>query len=157
MEEKHLRKLKIRRGNDNQRKVTLFEEGEPVFIKDAERVYIGDDNTVGGIRVSNKNYITSDSNRPSGSEEDDIFVNETNKSGFIIENNSSIIQIFPSIVDTCEKIKNNIDDIDALLKRLSAECCNPAFFLATDLDTESFSDNILMDNGDTIKVKEYKP
>jgi hypothetical protein len=153
MEENHLRKLKIRRGNDNQRKVTLFEEGEPVFIKDTERVFIGDDITVGGIRISNKNFITLDNNKPSGAETNDIFINETNKSGFIIENPSSIIQIFPSLVDICGNSQEDINNIDSILKRLSAECCNSDLFLATDLDTALFSDNILTDNGDTIKVK----
>jgi hypothetical protein len=57
MHEKHLRKLKIRRGNDDQRKVTLFEEGELVFVKDTERVYVGDDTTLGGNKISNKYKI----------------------------------------------------------------------------------------------------
>ena len=152
MQEKHLRKLKIRRGNDDQRKVTLFEEGELVFVKDTERVYVGDDTTVGGNKISNKNFITSDSSKPYGSETNDIFVNETEKSGYIIENNISIIEIFPSLKSTCEDVQNDIDIIDAILKRLSAECCNGDIFLATDLDTILVPDNILLDNSDTIKV-----
>jgi hypothetical protein len=89
MEKNHLRKLKIRRGNDNQRKVTLFEEGELVLTKDTERVYVGDDTTIGGNRISNKNFLTTTSNRPSAIESNDIFINETDKSGFIIENTNS--------------------------------------------------------------------
>lgn len=152
MQKKHLRKLKIRRGNDDQRKLTIFEEGELVFIKDTERVYVGDDTTIGGNKISNKNFITNSSNKPSGSENNDIFFNETDKSGFIIENSNSIIEIFPSLSGTCEDVQKDIDIIDTILKRLSAECCNGDLFLATDLDTILVPDNILLDNQDTIKV-----
>ena len=152
MQEKHIRKLKIRRGNDVQRKVTLFEEGELVFVKDTERVYVGDDTTVGGNKISNKNFITTISTKPSASEINDIFVNETDKSGFIIENTNSIIEIFPSLRSTCGDVQKDIDIIDTILKRLSAECCNGDIFLATDLDTLLVPDNILLDNSDTIKV-----
>lgn len=153
MEENRLRKLKIRRGNDNQRKVTLFEEGEPVFVKDTERVFVGDDTTLGGIRISNKNFITLDNNKPYGAETNDIFINETKKSGYIIENNTSIIEIIPSLEDTCEKTKKDINDINVIIDLLSSVCCNPANFLATDLDTDTSRDNILLDNDDIIKVK----
>lgn len=152
MEKNHLRKLKIRRGNDNQRKVTLFEEGELVFTKDTERVYVGDDTTIGGNRISNKNFLTTTSTRPSASEINDIFINETDKTGFIIESTNSIIEIFPSLISGCENVQKDIDTIDAILKRLSAECCNGDNFLATDLDTILVPDNILLDNSDTIKV-----
>jgi hypothetical protein len=152
MQENRLRKLKIRKGTDDQRKLTIFEEGELVFIKDTERVYVGDDTTLGGNKISNKNFITTISNKPSGSEINDIFFNETDKSGFIIENSNSIIEIFPSLNDTCEDIQKDIDVIDAILKRLSSECCGGDIFLATDLDTILVPDNILLDNSDTIKV-----
>jgi len=152
MQEKHLRKLRIRSGNDIQRKVTLFEEGELVFIKDTERVYVGDDNTLGGNKISNKNFITLDSTKPYNAENNDIFINETEKSGYIIENDNSKLEIFHSLMSTCGNIQQDIDNIDTLLKRLSTECCSPNNFLATDLDTPIFSDNILMDNGDTIRV-----
>lgn len=153
MEENRLRKLKIRRGNNNQRKVTLFEEGEPVFVKDTERVFIGDDTTIGGVRISNKNFITLDNNRPSGSETNDIFINEIKKSGYIIENDTSKIEIIPSLEDTCEKIKKEINDVNVLIDLLSSVCCNPANFLATDLDSDTSRDNILLDNEDTIRIK----
>lgn len=157
MEEKRLRKLKIRKGNNNQRKVTLFEEGEPVFVKDTERVFIGDDTTVGGIRISNKNFILNNSDKPPESEINDIFVNEIDKSAFLVENESSVIEIFPSLVSTCINVKKDIDDIDNLLKLLSSVCCNPAHFLATDLDNfPVFSDNILIDNTDTIRIKDIE-
>jgi hypothetical protein len=153
MQEKRLRKLKIRKGNDNQRKVTLFEEGELVYIKDTERVYIGDDNTVGGIKISNKNFITLNNNKPTNAVTEDIYFNEIDKSTYIIDSTGATIQIVSSLISSCINIKKDIDEIDTLLKRISSQCCAPDLFLATDLDTPTFSDNILMDNGDTIKVK----
>ena len=153
MEEKHLHKLKIRRGNTNQRKVTLFEEGEPVYIKDTERVYIGDDNTIGGIKICNKNFITPDNNKPINTEPEDLFFNEIDKSTYIIDNNGASIQIVPSLITSCGNIKTDIDIIDDYLKKIATVCCDADLFLATDLDTPSSYDNILMDNGDTIRIK----
>jgi hypothetical protein len=152
MQERLLRKLKIRRGNDNQRKVTLFEEGEPVFIKDTERVFIGDDTTVGGIRISNKNFITLDNIKPSKAETEDLYFNEIDKSTYMVDLTGGSILIIPP--SCCDDIKKDIDIIDTLLKKISAECCNPDNFLATDLDNlPTVSDNVLMDNTDTIRIK----
>ena len=44
--------LQIRRGTDAQRLTTLFAEGEPIYVVDTEKLYIGDGVTVGGIEVS---------------------------------------------------------------------------------------------------------
>lgn len=154
MQKNHLRKLKIRRGNDNQRKVTLFEEGELVFIKDSERVYVGDDTTLGGIKISNKNYFTVNSIKPSGAESEDLYYDQIGKTTYMVDVTGGSIEIISSIDKCCTNIKKDIDIIDTLLKRISGECCNPDNFLATDLDNPPvFSDNILLDNGDTIRVK----
>lgn len=154
MQKNNLRKLKIRRGNDNQRKVTLFEEGELVFIKDSERVYVGDDTTVGGIKISNKNYFTIDSIKPSGAESEDLYYDQIGKTTYMVDVTGGSIEIISSIDKCCTNIKKDIDIIDTLLKRISGECCNPDNFLATDLDNPPvLSDNILTDNSDTIRIK----
>lgn len=154
MQKNHLRKLKIRRGNDNQRKVTLFEEGELVFIKDSERVYVGDDTTVGGIKISNKNYFTLDSIKPKGAETEDLYFDQIDKTTYMVDVTGGSIEIIASLDKCCTNIKKHIDIIDTLLKRISGECCNPDNFLATDLDNPPvFSDNILTDNSDTIRIK----
>jgi hypothetical protein len=152
MQEKHLRKLKIRRGNDNQRKVTLFEEGELVFIKDTERVYVGDDTTIGGNKISNKNFLIESSIKPAAAQSGDIFLDQTDKTTYMVDLTGGTIKIISSLASCCVSIKKDIDIIDALLKRLSSECCNPDNLLATDLDSTIFSDNILLDNTDTINV-----
>ena len=153
MQENRLRKLKIRRGNDNQRKVTLFEEGELVFVKNTERVYVGDDTTIGGNKISNKNFFTIDSIKPIGAETGDLYFDQIDKSTYMVDLTGGSIQIIPSLISCCVNIKTHIDIIDTLLKRISGECCNPDNFLATDLDTPIFSDNILTDNSDTIRVR----
>jgi hypothetical protein len=154
MQKNHLRKLKIRRGNDNQRKVTLFEEGELVFTKDSERVYVGDDTTLGGNKISNKNYFTLDNIKPSGAVSEDLYFNETEKSTYMVDVTGGSVQIIPSSIICCVNIKRDIDIIDNLLKSISSQCCNPDNFLATDLDNPPvFSDNILTDNNDTINIK----
>lgn len=154
MQENRLRKLKIRRGNNNQRKVTLFEEGELVFVKDTERVYVGDDTTVGGIKISNKNFFTINSIKPIGAETEDLYFDQIDKSTYMVDLTGGSIQIIPSLISCCVNIKTHIDIIDTLLKRISGECCNPDNFLATDLDNPPvFSDNVLMDNFDTIRIK----
>jgi hypothetical protein len=152
MSEKRLHKLRIRKGNNNQRKVTLFEEGELVFVKDIEKVYVGDDTTIGGNKISNKNFLVETEIKPNKAETGDIFVNQVDTSTYMVDVTGGSIQIIPSIVSCCVNIKKDIDIIDSILKRLSAECCNSNNFLATDLDSPSFSDNILTDNSDTIRI-----
>ena len=153
MQEKHLRKLKIRRGNDNQRKVTLFEEGELVFIKDIERVYVGDDTTVGGNKISNKNFLIETSIKPPEAQSGDIFLDQTDITTYMVDLTGGTLKIISSLASCCVNIKKDIDIIDTLLKRISGECCNPDNFLATDLDNPPVSsDNVLMDNFDTIRI-----
>jgi hypothetical protein len=150
MEEHKLRRIRIRRGLDSQRKEVVFEEGELVYSIDKKRVYVGDDQTYGGNLVSNKNYITLDTNKPIDAQTGDIFFDKVDKSTFLIDFDGSVKPVTSSLVTCCTKIQNDIDIIDNLLKRLSSECCNPDNYLATDLDTPSFEDFILTDSGYTI-------
>jgi len=46
--------LKLRRGTENERTSTVFEEGEPVYVTDTGELYIGDGTTAGGLRVRNE-------------------------------------------------------------------------------------------------------
>jgi hypothetical protein len=48
-----------RRGKNSERVQVRFEPGELVYTTDTKRVYIGDGTTVGGIPVSNSNFILS--------------------------------------------------------------------------------------------------
>lgn len=146
-----LRRLKIRRGLENQRNDVLFEEGEPVFTKDKKRVYVGDNKTMGGISSTTRHYVRSIAEVPLDSKKNDIVYAEDKQQGFIIEKNGNLRSIFPSITECCTNIKKDIDIISALLRRLELECCNPDLMLVRDDD-----DNILTDRGNTIQVKTYK-
>jgi len=146
-----LRRLKIRRGNEIQRKDVLFEEGEPVFTKDNKRVYIGDNKTIGGISSTTRNYVKPTAEIPPDSKKFDIIYAEDKKQGLIIEKNGNLRSIFPSFVDCCINIKKDIDIIAALLTRMEIECCNPDLMLIRDDE-----DKILTDQGVWIKLKDYK-
>jgi len=146
-----LRRLKIRRGSETQRKDVLFEEGEPIFTKDKKRVYVGDNKTMGGISSTTRNYIRPKLETPQDSRKFDIVYAEDTQQGVIIEKNGNLRQIFPSIEACCTKIKKDIDIIAALLRRLELECCNPDLMLVRD-----DQDKILTDQGQWIKLKDYK-
>ncbi len=49
-------KFKVRRGTNNQRKVTIFDQGELVHTLDNKRLYIGNGVLSGGEVVGNKNF-----------------------------------------------------------------------------------------------------
>ena len=146
-----LRRLKIRRGSEIQRKDVLFEEGEPVFIKDKKRVFVGDNKTIGGISSTTRNYIKPTAQVPPDSRRFDIVYAEDKKEGSIIEKNGNLRSVFPSIEACCINIKRHIDIIAALLTRIELECCNPDLMLIRDDE-----DKILTDKGIWIKTKNYK-
>jgi hypothetical protein len=119
-----LRRLKIRRGNENQRKDVLFEEGEPVFTKDNKRVYVGDNKTMGGISSTIRNYIKPTKETPLDSKKFDIVYAEDIRETYIIEKNGNLKSIFPSMTYCCDNARKDIDIISALLTRMENECCN---------------------------------
>ena len=59
MIDRRIGKVKVRRGNNLQRKLVTFEEGELVYTTDTKRAFVGDGSTLGGNVISNKNYITT--------------------------------------------------------------------------------------------------
>lgn len=50
-------KIKLRRGNNDQRKHVIFDQGEIVSTTDTKRVYIGTGTLSGGFAVGSKNFI----------------------------------------------------------------------------------------------------
>jgi len=54
------RKIFVRRGTFCQRLYVVFEDGELVHILDKDRLYIGDGDTHGGIKISNKAVLNFD-------------------------------------------------------------------------------------------------
>jgi len=57
MIDQRIGKIKVRRGTDSQRITNVFEEGEVIYSVDKKRIFVGDDVTLGGVPVSNRNYI----------------------------------------------------------------------------------------------------
>ena len=61
MPEVDIVKLKVRRGTDSQRSITILEQGELGYTTDYSRLWVGDGITAGGNIIGNKVY---DSNQP---------------------------------------------------------------------------------------------
>lgn len=52
----NITKILIRRGTNEQRKLVVFNVGEPAYTTDTQRLYIGDGATVGGIPLGVENF-----------------------------------------------------------------------------------------------------
>lgn len=144
------RKIKIRRGVDSQRKLVIFEESEPIFIRDTRRIYAGDQKTYGGIVQTHTFFITENNNVPTNSVVYDIVYNKVDKLCYAVDGFRKLVLIFPDTTGLVKSIQKDIDTLNALFYRLSTEVCNDNLVLKTDTDI-----NIVTDNKIRIKVKEY--
>jgi len=148
LSKKHLRRLRIRRGLNSQRHDVLFEEGEPVFIKDKKSVFIGNNKTYGGVLATTINHIIYDNKVPQTGNAFDIVINGNPQGGgYLIDENNNLKTIFQSNTEI-QSITNQINELSNLLDRLSVECCNPDFRLITDSGID-----ILTDNNDWISIR----
>ena len=148
MDENHLRRIRIRRGTNSQRKQILLEEGEFVYVNDIKRLYVGDNEKFGGFRVSNINHVTNSANIPKNSDIGDILYNKSDKSTYIIDKDGKLKKIIYSTDSSYEDL-NRLRELELLLLKLQKICCNTEFALITD-DEEV----MLVDYGDFIKVKD---
>ena len=62
MTSKKIAKIKLQRGVESERVQRTFKESELVYSIDKERMFIGDEQTKGGILVSNRNYVVNSLN-----------------------------------------------------------------------------------------------
>lgn len=90
MDEHHLRRIRIRRGTNSQRKQVLLEEGEFVYVNDIKRLYVGDNEKFGGYRVSNINHVINNAYIPKNSDIGDILYNKSDKSTYIIDKDGKL-------------------------------------------------------------------
>jgi hypothetical protein len=149
MDEYHLRRIRIRRGTNSQRKEVLFEEGEFVYVNDIKRLYVGDRKTYGGVRVTNNNHVENSAIRPINSDVGDLLYNKTDKATYIVDRDGSLKKIiYPT--DSNYFLKKQLSQLELLLLKLEKLCCNTEFALDTD-----DGKNVLVDYGDWIRVKEY--
>ena len=145
------RKIKIRRGTDAQRKLVIFEESEPVFVKDKKKIYAGDQKTYGGKIQTYRFHITENDNKPPDSIPFEIVYNKQSKVCYAIDAFGKMEVIFPDTTGLINSIQKDIDTLNSLFYRLSTEVCNDNLVLKTDTDI-----NIITDSKIRIKVKEYE-
>jgi hypothetical protein len=148
MDEHHLRRIRIRRGTNSQRKEVLFEEGEFVYVNDIKRLYVGDGKKTGGLKVQNCNHVADSAIRPKNSDIGDLLYNKLNKATYIVDKDEKLKLIITSSDDIYKYI-NLLNYIENLLLKLEKLCCNTEFALDTDDGI-----NILVDYGDWIRVKD---
>jgi hypothetical protein len=148
MDEHHLRRIRIRRGTNSQRKSVLLEEGEFVYANDIKRVYVGDEETFGGNKVSNKNNVIDTLSKINEFDVGDLIYNKSDKSTYIVDNKNNFKKIIYSSDSTYTTLKK-IDEVRLLLSKLEKICCSTDLALVTD-DNEI----IIADYGDWIKIKD---
>jgi len=139
----------IRKGKNTQRKKVVFEEGEPVYITDKDRLYVGDNQTYGGIDAVSKNHIVEENTIPEYGVKFDLLYNKNTKCISLINKN----ELLTNITDYECKINNLFSLVDKLSTRIN-DLNDPVKkkYIATDLDTIIYEDNILTDATDTISI-----
>jgi hypothetical protein len=138
---KTIRRIKLRKGTDNQRKLVVFEEGEPVYITDKNHVYVGDNKTYGGTKASNKNLTTQYNETPEEATQFDIIYFESTGDTKILDKDGTLLPIKTNLATCCEKIKQDINVINDLINKIQLYCCNPDIRLITDDDQDILGDN----------------
>ena len=129
MIDRRIGKIKVRRGTDSQRVTNTFEEGEVIYSVDKKRIFVGDDVTLGGVPVSNRNYIVNSLGNsltvPVGVLEGDIIHNKSNSKTYIVNSNNGTLELL-LIANKNESfsVKDKISDIYNKLRTLTG-CLTP--------------------------------
>jgi len=139
----------IRKGKDSQRTKVIFEEGEPVYITDKDRLYVGDNTTYGGINSSTKNHTVEENIIPEHGVLFDLLYNKKNKCISIIDKNNTLTNLtdyeckINNLFTLVNKLSSRINDLNDPVKKK---------YIVTDLDTLIYEDDILTDDSDTIST-----
>lgn len=129
MIDQRIGKIKVRRGTDSQRISNVFEEGEVIYSVDKKRIFVGDDVTLGGIPVSNRNYVSNSLGNPpiipDGVLVGDIIHDKSNSKTYIVNSNLNVLELL-LIADSSasNNLKNQISDIYTKLRTLTG-CLTP--------------------------------
>jgi hypothetical protein len=139
----------IRKGKNAQRLKVVFEEGEPVYIIDKDRLYVGDNRTYGGNDAACKNHVVHTNSIPQNGVVNDFLYNKNTNCISVIDKTSSLI----NITDYECKL-NNLDNLMNTISAKIVEWNSPEnkSHIATDLDTITTEDNVLSDVPDTIDI-----
>lgn len=108
--------IRIRRGLDSERRITLLESGEIAYSTDTKRAFIGDGVNLGGTVIGNKNFI---GNSPDAyAIQNDLFFNPTTLQAYILSSSSggdnieSYAKITPSVDGTTLKSENGVFSVN---------------------------------------------
>jgi hypothetical protein len=147
--DKHLKRIRIRRGLNRQRKEVVFEDGEPVFTTDTQRVFIGDNKSQGGICQTRKNkFITDLNNEPDTFERGELAYNTTDNETYIATNNTGVNNLVSitigSSTGSYNDILNNLSYIDDIIINVKTNCCDPILMTDDDLNILTDSDELIL-------------
>lgn len=95
--------IKIRRGLDSDRRITLLESGEIAYSIDVKRMFVGDGSTNGGTVIGNNAFIGSIPN--ANAIKNDIFYNTSTFHTYILSSDTS-----PDNLQSYAKITQSVDD-----------------------------------------------
>lgn len=151
MIDRRIGKIKLRRGTDLQRKNVVLEEGEFVYTFDKQRLFIGDGQTVGGILVSSRNFLTNSYGVPEKAEYGDIVHDQSAGKTYIVgrDNANNFILILIADADCCRKLQLRVDDLMTRLRALSS-CLLPDEGTGT-IDEGDDGTGIIIDQPPTIE------
>ena len=124
MIDRKIGKIKVRRGTDSQRVTNTFEEGEVIYSVDKKRIFVGDDTTLGGVPVSNRNYIVESLGFPPILPDDvlegDIIFDKADSSTYIVDWNGSEFELLLiGDKNCCINLQNQIDDLYTKLRTMT--------------------------------------
>jgi hypothetical protein len=123
-------KIKVRRGTEFQRVSTTFEEGEVIYSVDKKRIFVGDDTTLGGVPVCNRNYIIESLGFPpilpsdilSG---DIIFEKSTERTYITNWNGTEYELLLIEGINCCINLQNQINDLYTKLRTMTGCLSEP--------------------------------
>lgn len=130
MIDQRIGKIKVRRGTESQRITNIFEESEVIYSVDKKRIFVGDDVTLGGVSVSNRNYIADGLGIPpivpSEVLAGDIVFDKSNSRTYITNWNGTEYELL-LIGDgnCCVRLRNQIDDLYTKLRMMTGCLAEP--------------------------------
>lgn len=129
MIDQRIGKIKVRRGTDAQRVLNTFEEGEVIYSIDKKRIFVGDDVTLGGVPVCNRNYIVESLGFPPSIPSDvlagDIIFDKSQQKTYITNWTGTVYELL-LISDTgCTvNLKTQIDNAYTKIRAMTG-CLDP--------------------------------
>lgn len=127
----------------------MFEDGEPVFTTDTQRVFIGNNKSDGGICQTYKNKFIEDlNNDPDTYERGELAYNTTNEQTYIATDGSGVNNLISitlgSSTGSYTDILINLTYIDDLIGRIKTNCCDAKLITDDGVDLLTDSDEFIL-------------